>query len=115
VVAVRRFLAVAIFVALVSAPCLSVCAGWSASAHARMACCADKAQNDADACCASGESRQGPHPFGALTAALPAPALVSFASAAVVAIPSPMLFDIATHTVLASDSDRYARLSVFLI
>jgi hypothetical protein len=117
VVHVHRLFAVAIIAAFLSAPCLNVCAGWSTSSHARMACCVDKAQNDADACCASGENQQqGSDPLGVFsTSALPAPAPVAFAIAAVVPAPSPVAFDIPSHTTQPSDSDRHVRLSVFLI
>jgi hypothetical protein len=81
-----------------------------------MACCADKAQDEADACCASEENQQGSDRFGTVSAAaLPAPAVVAFAIAAIVPVPSSVAFDITSHTTQPSDSDRHVRLSVFLI
>ncbi len=81
-----------------------------------MACCADKAQDEADACCAAGENRKSSDQFRVLlAAALPLPAAVEFAIASVVPVPSPTVFDIVSHTTKPSDSDRHVRLSVFLI
>jgi hypothetical protein len=117
VVHVERLFSVVIVAAFLSGPCLNLCAGWSTSSHARMACCVDKAPNEADACCASGENQQqGSDPLGVFsTSALPAPARVAFIMGALVPAPSPVAFDIASHTTQPSDSDRHVRLSVFLI
>jgi len=79
-----------------------------------MACCVDKPQNEADACCGSGETRQGSDPFGVPTTALPVLAPVAFTFAAVVPIPS-AVFDVVSQIAPTSDSHRHARLSVFLI
>ncbi|HUP41151.1 MAG TPA: hypothetical protein VM115_13590 [Vicinamibacterales bacterium] len=113
----QRVFAVAIIAAFLIGPCLTVCTGWSTSSHARMACCADRAHDDADACCAAGENQQqGSDPLGVFpTSALRAPAPVAFTIDAVVPVPSRFTFDIPSHTTRPSDSDRHVRLSVFLI
>lgn len=70
VVVTRRLGAVAVMLALLVGPCLSACAGWDASRHARMACCADKSADEADACCASTEGREN-SPTASTVAAFP--------------------------------------------
>jgi hypothetical protein len=95
VVAVYRLSSLTVLITFLAAPCLGICAGWNASAHARMACCAGKAQNEADTCCASGERRQSSDVIGLTAAALPAPAPVTFTLTAVVPLPSSAAFDVA--------------------
>jgi hypothetical protein len=112
----RRALAVSLLTVLVAAPCLGVCTGWTASAHDRMACCADKAQNEADTCCASGEGRQNADVFGGLVlAALPVPAVDASQIESILTTPQIFtpLWD--SHDRIPSDSHRHVLLSVFLI
>jgi len=112
----RRAFAVALLAALMTAPCVGVCAGWDTSDHARMACCVGKSQDEADTCCASGEGRQGADVLaGLVAAALPVPAvdaaqIESILSAAQIFTPQ---WD--SHVRILSDTDRHVRLSVFLI
>lgn len=112
----HRAFAVALLAALLTAPCVGVCAGWETTDHARMACCVGKSQDEADACCGSGEGRKNAETFGGLLlAALPVPAvdadqIESILSAAQIFTPH---WD--SHARILSDTDRHARLSVFLI
>lgn len=112
----HRAFAIALLAALLTAPCVGVCAGWEASDHARMACCVGKSQDEADTCCASGEGRQGADVLAGLAAAaLPVPAvdadqIESILSARQIFTPH---WD--SHVRILSDTGRHARLSVFLI
>lgn len=111
-----RVFAVALLAALLIAPCLGVCAGWEASDHARMACCVGKSQDEADACCGSGEGRQNAEAFGGLVAAaLPVPAVDADQIESILSAPQIFtpLWD--SHARILSDTGRHVRLSVFLI
>jgi hypothetical protein len=112
----RRAFAIPLLTALVVAPCLGVCAGWTASAHDRMACCADKARNEADACCASGEGRQNADMFaGLVLAALPAASVDASQFESILTTPQIFAPQWDSHDRIPSDSHRYVLLSVFLI
>ena len=116
VTCVHRAFAVALLAALFAAPCLGVCAGWEAIDHARMACCADKAQDEADACCASGEARQGIDVLaGLLVAVLPVPAVDAHQVESILTASQIFTARWDSHAQLPSDSDRHVLLSVFLI
>jgi hypothetical protein len=116
VVTLRRTFAFVLLGALALAPCLGVCTGWSASADARMACCAGKTSDEATMCCASSEGRQNADSPGALAmAALPAPEPVVLRIASALAPQLRAAFVIDSHDPLTADSDRYVLLSVFLI
>lgn len=115
VVIVRPFVSVAVVVAFLIGPCLSVCAGWDASPHARMACCADKPADDADACCASAEGRknsEAPSAVAAFPVALDPVPLAHSVMATCVERPE---FDRDARHPLTSTTERHALLSVFLI
>ena len=112
----RRTFALLLLSALALAPCLGVCTGWSASAEARMACCAGKAADEATMCCASSEGRQNAGSPGALAVvALPALEPVALRIASVLPPQLRAAFVIEAHDPLTADSDRYVLLSVFLI
>jgi hypothetical protein len=113
---VRKVSALALMATLLIAPCLGVCAGWAASHHDRMACCADKSQNEADACCASGEGRQNADVLtGLAIGALPVPAVDANQFDSALATPQLFTPHWDSHDRIPSDSDRYVLLSVFLI
>ena len=113
---VSRVFAAALLAAFVAAPCLGVCAGWGASDHARMACCAHKTQAEADTCCALGETQRNTDVLaGLVAAALPVPAVdadrvESILTAAQIFTPQ---WD--SHDRIPSSSHRHVLLSVFLI
>ena len=113
---VYRLFAVVLLAALLVAPCLNVCAGWSASDHARMACCVDKSQGEADSCCASGEGRQNADVLaGLMVAALPVPALDADQIESILTASQLFTPQWDSHDRILSNSDRYVLLSVFLI
>jgi len=68
-------LAAVMVAALLATTSVSVCAGWTSSAEARMACCAmaghDCSREHADDCCAAGEQRQHSEIPGALSSIAP--------------------------------------------
>ncbi|HET9468052.1 MAG TPA: hypothetical protein VFO48_06570 [Vicinamibacterales bacterium] len=112
---ISRVTSVAVVLAFLVGPCLSVCAGWDASPHARMACCADKAPGDADACCASAEGRENgtaPSPVAAFPVALEPVAL-----ACPIIAPSVERTELhrEVHHPLTPRTERHVLLSVFLI
>ena len=115
VVTFRRVTSFAVVVAFLAGPCLSVCAGWDASPHARMACCAHKAADEADACCASAEGRENsptPSPVAAFPVALEP---VPFAWPIIAASPEPTQLDRDARHPLTPTTERHVLLSVFLI
>lgn len=113
---VSRVSAIILLASWLGAPCLGVCAGWSASHHSRMACCADKPQGEADACCASGEARQNTDVFtGLVAAALPAPAVDADRIESILTAPQIFTPHWDSHDRVPADSDRHVLLSVFLI
>lgn len=110
----RTGAAIALLGVLLAGPCLGVCTGWSSSHHERMACCAGKAQDEADACCASGEGRRADSVAGLLLG-VPAPQPVAFAvEGALIALPH-AFSDVDTHRPITSRTERHVLLSVFLI
>ena len=112
----HRGFAIALLATLVAGPCLGVCAGWSASDHARMACCADKAQDEADSCCAKGENRQNSDTSStSIGPALQALEPIALTIASVVLTLPTAAFDLDSHDPLTADSERHVLLSVFLI
>lgn len=112
----RKVFAFALVATLLAAPCLGVCAGWAGSEHDRMACCADKSQNEADACCASGEGRQNADVLAGLAvAALPVPAVDAGQFDSALSLPQLFTPHWDSHDRIPSESDRYVLLSVFLI
>ena len=116
VVTFRRAFAFVLLAAFALAPCLGVCAGWNASAHARMACCAEKSADEASMCCASSESRQNvDSPWAFAMATLPAPEPIVSRMASALAPQLRAAFDLDSHDPLTADSERYVLLSVFLI
>jgi hypothetical protein len=111
-----RTSAVALLVAMLSAPCLGVCSGWMMSPHDRMACCADKSPDQATACCASGESRQNGDLFGGLAlAALSVPAVDASQVESILTASQIFTPQWDSHDRIPSGSDRHVLLSVFLI
>lgn len=111
VVILRRTFAFVLLSTLSLAPCLGVCAGWTASAHAQMACCANKSANDAEMCCASSEGRQNADSAASLTiVALPPTEPIALEIASALAA-----FVIDSHDPVTDDSARHVLLSVFLI
>ena len=96
-------------------PCLSACAGWDASPHARMACCAHKAPEDADACCASAESRENSAAPSAVAAFPLALAPVPLPHQVITASLAGTELDRDTHHPLTPNTERHILLSVFLI
>lgn len=115
VVTFSRVTAFAVVVAFLAGPCLSVCAGWDASPHARMACCAHKAADDADACCASAEGREN-SPAPSAVAAFPvALAPVPFAWPIIATSPEPTQLDRGARHPMTPTTERHVLLSVFLI
>ena len=81
-----------------------------------MACCADKARNEADTCCASGEGRQNVDVFGGLVlAALPVPAVDASQIESILTTPQIFTPQWDSHDRIPSDSHRHVLLSVFLI
>jgi hypothetical protein len=112
----HRLLAFLVVAAVLADPCLNVCSGWAASAAERMACCADKSQGDADACCASEESSQKAESVGTqLLAALPALDPIEPYIIAPVSTAFASTHDRDSRVPLTSDSERHVLLSVFLI
>lgn len=112
----RHVFTFALVAMLLAMPCLGVCAGWAASHHDRMACCADKAQNEADACCASGEARQNADVLaGLVVAALPAAAIDANQLESILTASQIFTARWDSHEQIPSDSHRHVRLSVFLI
>ena len=80
-----------------------------------MACCADKAADEADACCASGEGRENgtaPSPVAAFPIAL---APVPLASPVIAISAERTVLDRDARHPLTSTTERYVLLSVFLI
>jgi hypothetical protein len=113
---VYRLFAVALLAALVAAPCLNVCAGWSGSDHARMACCVGKSQDEADSCCAAGEGRQNADVLGGLVvAAVPVPSVDTEQIEAILTASQIFTPHWDSHDRIPSGSDRHVLLSVFLI
>ena len=111
-----RGFAVVLVTALLAAPCVGVCAGWDTSDHARMACCLDKSQDDADTCCASGEGRTNGDMFaGFAAAALPIPAVDANEVESILAASQLFTPHWDSHDHILSDTDRNILLSVFLI
>jgi hypothetical protein len=81
-----------------------------------MACCADKTQNEADACCANGEAQQNADASSpAAMLSLPAIDAVTITFGAAIAPASHASIDLEAHTPLTSESGRHVLLSVFLI
>jgi hypothetical protein len=116
VVILRQTFAFVLLGALALAPCLGVCAGWSASGDARMACCIGKSSDEAKMCCASSEGRQNADPSAPLAlAALPAPEPVVLKIASALALQLRAASVIDSHDPLTADSERHVLLSVFLI
>jgi len=112
----HRLLAFLLVAAVLGGPCLNMCSGWVASADQRMACCADKPQGHADACCASGESSQNAESVATqLIAALPALEPIALKIVAAISTASASAHDLDSHAPLTSDSERHVLLSVFLI
>ncbi len=112
----HRAFAVALVAALLTAPCVGLCGGWEPSKHARMACCLDKSQNDADTCCASGEGRQNADMFGGLLlAALPVPSVDAAQIESILAAPQTFTPHWDSHVRILSGTDRHVLHSVFLI
>jgi hypothetical protein len=113
---IRRVGIVALLATLVGAPCLGVCAGWKASDHAHMACCADKTQDEADTCCVLGETQQNTDVLaGLVAAALPAPAVDAHQIESILTASQMFTPQWDSHDRIPSDSHRHVRLSVFLI
>ena len=116
VVTLRRAFVFVLLGALALAPCLGVCTGWTASAEARMACCAGKSAEEAKMCCASSEGRQNADSSGALAlVALPAPEPIALKIATTLAPQLRAASVIDSHDPLIADSNRYVLLSIFLI
>ena len=112
----HRAVAVAVLAVLLIAPCAGVCVGWETSAHAGMACCADKSQDDADACCALGESRRNADLFaGLVPTAQSLPAVDAGQLASTLAAPRLFAPRWDSHDRILSDTDRHVLFSVFLI
>ena len=112
----HRVLAAALLTTLLAVPCVSVCIGWDATAHARMACCANKSQDDAGICCASADSRANAEVLsGLIVAAAPAPAVDAGQIASVFCAPQILTRQPGSHDRILSDTDRYVLHSVFLI
>ena len=115
VVTVRRVTSFAVVVAFLVGPCLSVCAGWDASSHARMACCAHKPADEADTCCASAEGREnspGPSAVAAFPVALePVPLVRPIVATSV----ERTELDRDARHPLTPSTERHVLLSVFLI
>jgi len=111
----RRSFAFALLAALVLAPCLGACAGWTGSADAPMACCVGKAADEAKMCCAAGESRQNADASAPLPVALPPvePIALKVATALAPRLRAEAVID--SHHPITDDSARYVLLSVFLI
>ena len=119
----QDFLTAVIVAALIASASVGMCAGWTSSAEARMACCEmaghDCAEQHADDCCASGEQRQ--HAEAAVT-------LTTFAPQVLLAI-LPNLAPLTSGDVIArgwrprqhppdtarSSADARLLLSVFLL
>ena len=80
-----------------------------------MACCVDKAQGEADACCASGEGRQNADAAASFLAAVPPLEPIALAASAIVLLPDHAALDLESHDPLTSDTERHVLLSVFLI
>ena len=112
----RRAFAASLLIALVATPCLGICTGWTMSADDRMACCVDKARDEADTCCASGEGRQNADVFaGLLLAALPVPPVDASQIESILTTPQIFTPQWDSHDRIPSDSHRHVLLSVFLI
>lgn len=112
----RKTLAFVLLGAVALAPCLGVCAGWMASAHARMACCADKTADEATMCCASSEGRQNAESLTSLSVvAVPA---IEPVAVKITSVPAPSTRNrsvLDAHAQLTDESARHVLLSVFLI
>ena len=81
-----------------------------------MACCVDKAREEADACCASGEAQQNADPLATgVPSALPVPQPIAFVMASAVPAVTRAPVDLASYAPLTSDSERHVVLSIFLI
>jgi hypothetical protein len=116
VVILQRVFGFVLLGAMALAPCMGVCAGWSPSADARMACCIGRAADEAKVCCASSEDRRNADAPGALSlVALPAhePVALKIASALAPQLRAALVID--SHDPLTADTERYVLLSVFLI
>jgi hypothetical protein len=78
---VQRSVAVLVLLVAFGLACVAPCSGWSASAHARMACCAhghgEPSQAAADACCAAGEQQDHAYGVNGALVAVPPPQLVA--------------------------------------
>jgi hypothetical protein len=116
----RRSIAGFVLLALVSVPCLGLCAGWQTSSHARMACCVesdgDQSQARVDACCATGETRQNADSFvAAFIPPLPITDTSGDFDLSVLTALQDFAFDADRANRIASETDRHLLLSVFLI
>ena len=112
---VRRITAIAATLAFLVGPCLSVCTGWDASEHARMACCAHKAADEADACCASSEGREHSEAPSAVAAVPVALEPVPFACPIIATSLERTRLDRDARHPLTPTTERHVLLSVFLI
>jgi hypothetical protein len=115
----RQTLSITLLLALLLAPCLNACGGWTASADHRMACCIDKGghhtQMQADACCAMGESRQNVDRTGFSVPALLVSVQAVTQTIAVMPTTRDADFAAPSPDAFAPHTDRHVLLSVFLI
>lgn len=114
----RRVVGFWVLLSLLVVPSAAPCAGWMASEHARMACCAGahdgSTQASADSCCAAGEQRHNTDTAGVGHISAPPPATALLFSTA----PQVVLFDVdaGRHTPRPLGAPpTHVLLSVFLI
>jgi hypothetical protein len=112
---VRGFAVFGLLASLFAGPCLTVCEGWSASSHERMACCMDKNADDADACCASAEGRTNSEAASALAVFPPALQLIPAALTQIATSVEHVDVDRDAEHPLTATTSRHALLSIFLI
>ena len=114
VMLVGRSLAFVLLAMFVFAPCLGVCAGWRASAEARMACCAGKSADEASTVVAHLKVVER-RLVASAAPALPALEPIALEIASDLAPELPTASVIESHDPLMADSERHILLSVFLI
>jgi hypothetical protein len=112
---VRGFVVLAVLTSFFAGPCVAVCQGWSASSHERMACCVDKSEDAAKACCASAEGRNNSETASALAVFPPALQLMPLALSPTADPIEHNDIDRDTPHPLTANANRHALLSIFLI